>query len=282
MSSPVPGNAWHPEIATPQIVIRGFEELGLPIDGGRLARWLIDHSSPIEFPSTDPSTRVDDNIRESKIWYMRYAGPNIFSDQGASSEVLALSALYREAMPRIWAEEFGIPAKPLGSAERAAEAFITNPNRGEGADPHSDTRLTTAGYPTPGAGLIVSHCTNARDVSDIRAQPSTLVLPQAGSLIFFNGTRHPHMGIDFQIEGSDDADARRTKYLVARRQFNVVSTVRNLYEKDRFGPSASDRGPSSIPNHLRRLIEDRVVLSLNFDDGSGSSSLDNILMSSAA
>ena len=271
--------SWEPHIATSAAtVLVPFERLGVEGGQGRvLASWLIANAEPITFPATDPSTRVRDDQRGSQTWAMRYCGPNFFALGDKPPVISALQKAYGTVMPHMWQQTLGITVRAMGLDERAAEAFVTNPRNGESADPHTDTRPTVAGYPLPGAGLIISHCLNARDIDDIRSQPATLVLPRAESLVFFRGTEHPHVGISPDIMATDDDETRAGKFQAAIAQFTIVDIIHNLGGESGVHVKQAQQLPLKSLHGIPGF-SDRVVISFNFDDGCGhGTSLDKLL-----
>ncbi len=258
-------NTWEPELVEPHVVVVGFEELGFEFSddaerqrrGVALSKLVIEHAGSEPYKPNVFAADPD----QPNISRMRYTGPNFFRLSHLLEDMSTLQDAYCALMPGILEEEFGEDAagvQPLPDDRRAADAFITNPERGETTNWHRDGYLTAAGYPIPGAGLIISHCVNPRDgTQDLKEQPSTLVVPKPLSVVFFLGNQHAHRGIDLGVKSEQSTEEQKAAWAALKAEYSVERVVSNL------GLTAIDQNPDLLVP-WEELGGDRVVLAFDF------------------
>ncbi len=268
---------WQPDLQRPWVAVYGLEDLsivrhwdnhaGMENDlrefGANLTTQMLAKAQHIDFPATDPTTLVEEDAKASTFFPMRYV-PDLFSHID-SPELFKLADIYRSILPIAIRSELGIAVEPLAPSQRAAETFISDPDKGESLDPHRDERMTVAFYPSPGLGLVVSHCVNARTFADIKSNPSTLVLPGGASFVVFNGVRHPHIGVSLDLHVEDSLSARQAKMQALLRKFKIVDYASNLFEEvvlnGRSERVVNDEYLLTTPGRAA----ERVVVSMNFN-----------------
>lgn len=205
---------WTPNIKQPFVYLKGIEEV-IPRIGGwtdlgirewcaEIADFVPKVAKPIEFTALSPTTILQkDQDRNSTTFKMRYAKlakPEVLKE--APSSLLNLVANYA-GLVSISAYDVAkklqgnsvLPVPLDESNQRRIEAFVTSESAGESSDWHKDEKLTLPLYVQPEQAVLVSHLTNPRNVEDLYEAPFTVIEPDYGQFLAFDGVNHPHKGV---------------------------------------------------------------------------------------